>query len=150
MSRLGNIGGRLYRGEVSIDFVNKQKIWYMISGFILVISLAALIFRGLNYSVEFKGGSLFTVPAATSVSQTSLEQVVTNNGGTNPTVNQVKPFNGKAGVLAGADQPAVHDQVAGDRAARSPRSSTSTSTTCRSRRSGRAGARRCPRRRSRR
>ena len=79
MSRLGNIGGRLYRGEVSIDFVNRQKLWYTISGFILVISLVALIFRGLNYSVEFKGGSLFTVPAsATSVTQTSLDQVVTN------------------------------------------------------------------------
>jgi preprotein translocase subunit SecF len=97
MSRLGNIGGRLYRGEVSIDFVNRQKLWYTISGFILVISLLALIFRGLNYSVEFKGGSLFTVPAASAqVNQTSLDTVVANSGGTNPRVTEVKPFNGKA------------------------------------------------------
>ncbi len=96
MSRLGNIGGRLYRGEVSFDFVSRQKLWYTISGFILVISLLALIFRGVDFSVDFKGGSVFTVPAATSVNQTSLEQVVTANGGTNPTVSEVKPFNGKA------------------------------------------------------
>jgi preprotein translocase subunit SecF len=97
MSRLGNIGGRLYRGEVSIDFVNRQKLWYTISGFILVISLAALIFRGLNYSVEFKGGSLFSVPAASAqVNQTSLDTVVTSSGGTNPSVTEVRPFNGKA------------------------------------------------------
>src|SRR5271165_726375 len=75
MSRLGNIGGRLYRGEVSFDFVSRQKLWYTISGFILVISLLALIFRGLDFSVEFKGGSLFTVPAASSVTKTGLEQV---------------------------------------------------------------------------
>jgi preprotein translocase subunit SecF len=96
MSRLGNIGGRLYRGEVSFDFVSRQKLWYTISGCILVISLLALIFRGLDYSVEFKGGSEFTVPATASVSVTSLDQVVTANGGTNPTVSEVKPFNGKA------------------------------------------------------
>ncbi len=97
MSRLGNIGGRLYRGEVSFDFVSRQKLWYMISGCILVISLLALIFRGLDYSIEFKGGSVFTVPAASSVTQAGLDQVVTANGGANPTVSEVKPFlHGKA------------------------------------------------------
>ena len=96
MSRLGNIGGRLYRGEVSFDFVSRQKLWYTISGFILAISLLALIFRGVDFSVDFKGGSVFTVPAAASVNQAGLDQVVTANGGTNPTVSEVKPFNGKA------------------------------------------------------
>ena len=38
MSRLGNLGGRLYRGEVSFDFVGRQKIWYMVSGLILLIA----------------------------------------------------------------------------------------------------------------
>jgi len=92
----GTVAGKLYRGEVSINFVNRQKLWYTISACILVISIFALIFRGLNYSVEFKGGSLFTVPASPAVTQTTLSQVVENNGGTNPTVTEIKPFNGKA------------------------------------------------------
>jgi preprotein translocase subunit SecF len=96
-----NLGGRLYRGEISFDFVGRQRLWYTISGFILAISLLALIFRGLNFSVEFKGGSAFTVPAASSsvthpVTQTGLEQVVAANGGVNPSASEVKPFNGKA------------------------------------------------------
>jgi preprotein translocase subunit SecF len=91
----GNIAGKLYRGEVSFDFVSRQKLWYTISGIILVISIFAVIFRGLDFSVEFKGGSLFTVPASAAVTQTSLSQVVENNGGTNPTITEVKPFNGK-------------------------------------------------------
>jgi preprotein translocase subunit SecF len=95
MSRLGNLTGRLYRGEISIDFVSRKKLWYIISGCILVISILALIFRGLDYSVDFKGGSLFTVPASSSVTQTSLDQVVTANGGTNPTASEVHPFDGK-------------------------------------------------------
>jgi len=91
-----NLGGRLYRGEISFDFVNRQKLWYTISGVILVISLFAVIFRGLNYSVEFKGGSVFTVPATRSVPQAGLSQGVGANGGTKPTATEVKPFNGKA------------------------------------------------------
>ena len=80
MSRLGNIGGRLYRGEVSIEFVGRKRLWYAISGLILVISIAALLVRGLDYSVDFKGGSVFqfTAPAATS---TQISQVVETAGG---------------------------------------------------------------------
>ena len=63
MSRLGNIGGRLYRGEVSVDFVGRQKLWYRISGAILVISVVALLVFRLQYSVDFKGGSVFSFKA---------------------------------------------------------------------------------------
>jgi preprotein translocase subunit SecF len=63
MSRLGNIGGRLYRGEVSVDFVGRQRLWYMISGLILVISIASLATLGLNLGIEFKGGSVFQFQA---------------------------------------------------------------------------------------
>jgi preprotein translocase subunit SecF len=70
MSRLGVIGGRLYRGEVSVDFVGRKRLWYALSALILVISIVALLTRGLNYTVDFKGGSVFqfTAPSA-SVSQ---------------------------------------------------------------------------------
>jgi preprotein translocase subunit SecF len=94
MSRLGNITGRLYRGEVSIDFVGRKKLWYTISGIILLVSVLALLFRGLDYSVEFKGGSQWTVPAAASVTQTGLEQIVTNGGGSSASATEVKPFDG--------------------------------------------------------
>jgi preprotein translocase subunit SecF len=89
MSRLGDVGGRLYRGEVSFDFVGRQKLWYRISGAILVISIAALLIFRLQYSVDFKGGSVFSfkAPAATS---TQVTNTVTNaGGGTNLTVQQV-------------------------------------------------------------
>jgi preprotein translocase subunit SecF len=91
----GNFASKLYRGEVSFNFVGRQKLWYTISGIILVISIFAVIFRGLDFSVEFKGGSLFTVPASAAVTQTTLSQVVENNGGTNPTITEIKPFNGR-------------------------------------------------------
>src|SRR3981081_3403426 len=67
MSRLSEIPARLYRGAVSIDFVGRKRTWYIISGLILLISVAALATRGLNFSVDFKGGSIlqFNAPGAT-------------------------------------------------------------------------------------
>jgi preprotein translocase subunit SecF len=95
MSRLGNLTGRLYRGEISIDFVSRKKLWYIISGCILLISILALIFRGLDYSIDFKGGSQWTVPATAQVTQTKLEQIVTNGGGVSASATKVSPFSGK-------------------------------------------------------
>ena len=89
MSRLGTIGGRLYRGEISFDFVGRQKLWYTISGAILVISIAALLFRGLDTSVEFKGGVVyqFAAPAATT---TQVNNAVTAaGGGSNLIIQQI-------------------------------------------------------------
>jgi preprotein translocase subunit SecF len=80
MLRLGQIPGRLYRGEIAVNIVSRQKMWYLMSGAILVISIAAVLLRGLNFSVEFKGGSVFEFPAA-GASQASISQVVSNAGG---------------------------------------------------------------------
>ncbi|HUA40801.1 MAG TPA: protein translocase subunit SecF [Streptosporangiaceae bacterium] len=119
MSRLGNITGRLYRGEVSIDFVSRKKLWYTISGIILLVSVLALLFRGLDYSVEFKGGSQWTVPASASVTQTQLEQIVTNGGGANASATEVKPFDGhgafwqvQAGLMPTSQALKIGDQIA--------------------------------------
>ena len=79
MSRLGNVGGRLYRGEVSFDFVGRQKVWYAISGLILVLALVGLFARGLNFTVDFKGGSVIQFPASSAA---SINQVQSAIGGT--------------------------------------------------------------------
>ena len=71
MSALGQLGGRLYRGEVSFDFVGRKRLWYAISGLILLISIVAVVVRGLSFSVDFKGGAVFTFPS----SSTTLSQV---------------------------------------------------------------------------
>jgi preprotein translocase subunit SecF len=59
MSKLGEVGARLYRGDVSIDFVGRRKTWYLISLAILVVVVAALLIRGLNFGIEFRGGVEF-------------------------------------------------------------------------------------------
>ena len=63
MSRLGNLGARLYEGQVSYDFVGRRKRWYAVSAAILVVAIGGLLFRHLNLGIEFSGGAQFTVVA---------------------------------------------------------------------------------------
>ena len=88
MSALGQIGGRLYRGEVSINFVGRQRLWYAISGLILVICIVALLVRGLDFSVEFKGGAVFTFPAP-SATLSQVQNTVDDGGVSGAVVQQV-------------------------------------------------------------
>lgn len=61
MSKFSGLGGRLYRGETSIEFIGHRRRWYAISAFFIILSLGALVVQGLHYGIEFKGGSSFTV-----------------------------------------------------------------------------------------
>ena len=88
MSRLGSIGGRLYRGEVSYDFVGHKRRWYAISGAILLISIVALFVHGLNFSVDFKGGAVFQF-SAPSASQSQVQATVSHAGVNGAVVQQL-------------------------------------------------------------
>jgi len=89
MSALGGIGGRLYRGEVSIEFVGRQRLWYTISGVILAVCIIALAVFGLNFSVDFKGGSVFQFPAGTATISQVRTAVSGAGGGSDAIVQQV-------------------------------------------------------------
>lgn len=70
MSKLGNLGARLHRGEVGYDFVGNRKIWYGISILITITAIVGLAVRGLNMGIEFQGGAVFNTPkTSVSVSQ---------------------------------------------------------------------------------
>jgi preprotein translocase subunit SecF len=56
MSKLGQLGAKLHRGEVSYDFIGHRKLWFTISLALVAISLIGLFTRGLALGIEFKGG----------------------------------------------------------------------------------------------
>ncbi len=58
-----DIGHRLYSGEISYDYVGRRRTWYIVSCLILITVLASLLLRGLNYGIEFSGGSEFQFTA---------------------------------------------------------------------------------------
>jgi preprotein translocase subunit SecF len=110
MSKLSNVGQRLYRGDVSINFVGRWKTWYVISGIILLISVGALFGRGLNLGIEFKGGADFSLPSATcsvedaravAETETGAQTIVTVTGAGTVRVQTQTLTPAESSVLAG-------------------------------------------------
>jgi preprotein translocase subunit SecF len=75
MSRLGTLGGRLYRGEVSYDFIGRRRIWYTVSATLLLVSIVSLLTVGLTLGIEFRGGAEFRVTGK-AVTQNAVRSTV--------------------------------------------------------------------------
>jgi preprotein translocase subunit SecF len=58
-----SIFGRLYHGETDIEFIGRFRRWATISITIIVIGLVSLVFRGLNFGLDFEGGTVWEVDA---------------------------------------------------------------------------------------
>jgi preprotein translocase subunit SecF len=61
MGRVSQLGNRLYTGERSIDFVGRKWLWYATSGLIVLLAVVGLSIKGLNYGIEFTGGTQYKV-----------------------------------------------------------------------------------------
>ena len=44
--------------KADIKFVSKRKLFYMITGIVILIGLISLLFQGFNFSIDFAGGTL--------------------------------------------------------------------------------------------
>ncbi|MER7396679.1 protein translocase subunit SecF [Streptomyces sp. NPDC000151] len=89
MSKLGNIGARLYRGEVGYDFIGKRKIWYAVSILITITAIVGLGVRGLNMGIEFSGGAVFTTPKTTVSASQAQHEAESASGGNPATVQKL-------------------------------------------------------------
>uniref|UniRef100_UPI003216E4EF protein translocase subunit SecDF n=1 Tax=uncultured Draconibacterium sp. TaxID=1573823 RepID=UPI003216E4EF len=47
--------------NTKIKFLEKRKIFYVISGLFIVLSIGSFFVRGLNYGIDFKGGRTYVV-----------------------------------------------------------------------------------------
>ncbi len=62
---------RLYTGDFHFDFIKHRSRWYIFSAIVLLISVLAVGFRGLNLGIEFEGGSVFQAPV--QVTSTTID-----------------------------------------------------------------------------
>ena len=61
MGKFAVLGNELYQGRSPIDFVGRKWLWYSISAVILLIAIGGWTIKGLNFGIEFTGGSQYTV-----------------------------------------------------------------------------------------
>ena len=55
--------GRLYTGTGAFDIVGRRRIWYSISGLLVVVCLLSILLRGFNLGIDFEGGTRIQLPA---------------------------------------------------------------------------------------
>ncbi|MCM3513713.1 protein translocase subunit SecF [Nocardioides sp. P86] len=76
MGTFSRLGNDLYGGRKSIDFVNKRGPWYLVSVLLVAAAIAIVLLRGLNFGVEFTGGTQFDVDvAASSATQDTADEL---------------------------------------------------------------------------
>ena len=71
--------GRLYHGETRIDFYGKRWWGFGFSIVLLLVSVGALVGRGLNLSLDFTGGVVWSVSSET-LTEEDARAVLDDNG----------------------------------------------------------------------
>ena len=116
MSKFGQLGAKLHRGEVSYDFIGHRKLWFGVSLVLIAVSLIALFTRGLALGIEFKGGVEYQ--ANVKVTSSTVDDFTAAVKGTN-----AKDLGDPVVTTIGADKvrvqtkPLAQDDVAKVRAA---------------------------------
>ncbi|MDU0345937.1 protein translocase subunit SecF [Microbacterium sp. KSW2-29] len=75
MSQLGN---DLYSGKTSFPFVQRRRLWFIIAAVLVIGAALVPLFRPVQFSIEFTGGSQFTVSNPASFDQALATDAVTS------------------------------------------------------------------------
>lgn len=71
---------QLLKDDLNIDFMGKRKLALTISLILIIISIAAMVTRGLNLGIDFTGGTLVEVGYAESVELEPVRKALTDSG----------------------------------------------------------------------
>ncbi|MFD4957560.1 protein translocase subunit SecF [Microbacterium sp. NPDC058389] len=61
MRSMSQLGNDLYSGKTSFPFVGRRRLWFLIAAILVIASALVPLFRPIQFSIEFTGGSQFTV-----------------------------------------------------------------------------------------
>ncbi|WP_243227897.1 protein translocase subunit SecF [Microbacterium sp. CIAB417] len=88
MRSMSQVGNDLYTGKTSFPFVGRRRLWFLIGAVLVIASALVPLFRPIEFSIEFTGGSQFTINELTNPDQaiaTSAVQSVVPNAETRVT-----------------------------------------------------------------
>lgn len=55
---------RLYTGTGAFEVIGRRRMWFVISGLIVLVAIGAIAIRGFNFGIDFEGGTTVTMPVA--------------------------------------------------------------------------------------
>lgn len=68
---------RLYTGTGAFEVIGRRKMWYAVSGVIVLICLASILLRGFTFGIDFEGGTKVSMPVAGANGNADVTQVET-------------------------------------------------------------------------
>ena len=72
--------------NINIQFLNRRKIFYVVSLLAILLGIGSLVTRGLNQSVDFTGGRTFVVRFDESISTVDVQNLLQDEFGEAPEV----------------------------------------------------------------
>lgn len=82
MRSMNEFGNDLYTGKTSFPFVGRRNLWFMIAAILVIGAALVPVFRPIQFSIEFTGGSQFTVNDVANPDQliatTAVQSVVSD------------------------------------------------------------------------
>ncbi len=87
---------RLFKGKLAIDFMGKRRYALMLSAVLLAVSLVALVGKGLNFGIDFTGGTLIEMGYPEAVELDGIRGALADGGFGSP---QVQHFGSSRDVL---------------------------------------------------
>lgn len=97
--------------HTAVHFIQNRKIFYYFSGALVAISILSLTFKGLNYSIDFKGGRTYVVRFDKDVQVESISNALAPSFGAAP---EVKTYGGNNQVRITTDYRITEDGEAID------------------------------------
>lgn len=94
--------------NLQVDWIGKRKLFYSISGFLLFIGLVNILIRGLNFGIDFNGGSEIVLQFEKQVNIADIRNYVENIGLGNV---EVKTFGGETGVLVRTEEQQIPSNI---------------------------------------
>ena len=105
MRSMNQLGNDLYTGKTSFPFVGKRRTWFIIAAILVIGAALVPLFRPIQFSIEFTGGSQFTVSGITAPDQalatTAVQTVVP---GATTKVTTIGSADGEQSVRVQTDQ----------------------------------------------
>lgn len=97
--------------NLNIDFISKRKMAYFISGGLILLGLASILFRGLELGIDFKGGTDIALKFDDPIDITDIRTELDNIGLGNI---EVKTFGGESGILVRTELQSVPANIYSD------------------------------------
>ena len=76
MRSMSQFGNDLYTGKTSLPFIARRRLWFLIAAILVIGSALVPLFRPITFSIEFTGGSQFTVSNVASPDQALATEAV--------------------------------------------------------------------------